>query len=137
MKIHCYFLLNIKHGASQLYLGRPPNTTMMPPGLREGRYGGDIGGGHGGSDTLPQLSSAGNVPSWKYADTARATSLSVCVCTSLRAGLAQNLWVNFHELLVTVGTVTRNNRLHFDNDLDLGVLTFENARTTSPLKEAK
>ena len=59
------------------------------------------------------------------------------VCTSLRAGLAQNLWVNFHELLVTVGTVTRNNRLHFDNDLDLGVLTFENARTTSPLKEAK
>jgi len=33
MKIHCYFLLNIKHGASQLYWGRPPNTTMRP---REG-----------------------------------------------------------------------------------------------------
>jgi len=32
MKIHCYFLLNIKHGASQLYWGRPPNTAMSPPG---------------------------------------------------------------------------------------------------------
>ena len=27
MKMHCYFFLNIKHGASQLYWGRPPNTT--------------------------------------------------------------------------------------------------------------
>ena len=32
MKIHCYFLLNINHGASQLYWGRPPNTTMRPRG---------------------------------------------------------------------------------------------------------
>ena len=32
MKMHCYFLLNIKHGASQFYWGRPPNTTMRPPG---------------------------------------------------------------------------------------------------------
>jgi len=42
MKIHCYFLLIIKHGGSQLYWGRPPNTTMRPPG------GGGIGVGDGG-----------------------------------------------------------------------------------------
>ena len=30
MKMHCYFLLNIKHGASQFYWGRPPNTTTRP-----------------------------------------------------------------------------------------------------------
>jgi len=24
MRMHCYFLLNVKHGASQLYLGGPP-----------------------------------------------------------------------------------------------------------------
>jgi len=39
MKISCYFLLNIKHRASQVYWGRPPNTTMRPPG-------GERGGGY-------------------------------------------------------------------------------------------
>jgi len=43
MKIHGYFLLNIKHGASQLYWGRPPNTTMRPPG--RGCVGGEGGRG--------------------------------------------------------------------------------------------
>jgi len=62
MKIRCYFLLNIKHGASQLYWGCPPNTTMRPPGGETGGgYGRGVeplwgpGGGAGGL----QLSSAG------------------------------------------------------------------------------
>ena len=32
MKMHCYFLLNIKHGASHFCGGRPPNTTLRPQG---------------------------------------------------------------------------------------------------------
>ena len=30
MKIHCYFLLNIKHGASQLYWGTRQNNYEAP-----------------------------------------------------------------------------------------------------------
>jgi len=64
MKMHCYFLLNIKHRASQFYLGRPPNTTMRP---RIGEGGGASLGaslGPGGLASLRppgglQLSSAG------------------------------------------------------------------------------
>ena len=32
MKMHCYFLLNIKHGASQLYLGRGSKYNCEAPG---------------------------------------------------------------------------------------------------------
>jgi len=46
MKMHCYFLLNTKHGASQLYWGRPPNTTMRPPGE------GPLWGARGASNSL-------------------------------------------------------------------------------------
>jgi len=34
MKMHCYFVLNIKHGASQFYWEHPPNATTRP--RREG-----------------------------------------------------------------------------------------------------
>jgi len=59
MKIYCYFLLNIKHGASQLYWGHPPNTTMR---LQGGESGGRDGR-RAGASLRPsgglQLSSAG------------------------------------------------------------------------------
>jgi len=43
--MHCYFLLYIKHGASQLYRGRPPNTTLRSMGR-------ELSGAPGGLPTL-------------------------------------------------------------------------------------
>ena len=58
MKMHNYFLLNIKHGASQLYLGpkyNAPNTTVRPLGRDRGGVGGGGGllsGARGASNSL-------------------------------------------------------------------------------------
>jgi len=59
MKMHCYFLLNIKYGASQLYLGRKYNCEAPGRALCEAARGGG-----GAAERLPgvgglQLSSAG------------------------------------------------------------------------------
>ena len=67
MKMHCYFLLNIKHGASQFYWGRPPNTTEAPEGGGGGAcLGASLGPRERGLSEAPggglQLSSAGTVP---------------------------------------------------------------------------
>ena len=80
MKIHCYSLLNIKHGASQLYWGRPPNTTMRPTG--EGGWSwwrgrqGPLFEASGGL----QLSSAGTECPRFELSPQLGTHTRVCVC---------------------------------------------------------
>jgi len=63
MKMHNYFILNIKQGASQLYFGPKYNCEAPGDGPRRGRRGG-VGPGGGASERCPgglQLSSAGTV----------------------------------------------------------------------------
>jgi len=71
MKMRCYFFLNIKHGASKFYWGRPPNINYeaQEGGGMEGPLLGPGGGASLGPRRRPppgggglQLSSAGTVP---------------------------------------------------------------------------
>ena len=71
MKMHNYFLLNIKHGASQLHLGPKYNCEAQGRGRGGGGGKGPLWGPGEGPLRVPpgglQLSSAGTGYSWNFA----------------------------------------------------------------------